>query len=170
MKNDTFIIIQNMDKSIEVMLDAGKWLENSKRKPSQWWQPKNMNREFLIKHTEPNEFYSGMLNGEPVASMVLQETERNQSWQPIDGNKPKHALYVHWLCVSRKFAGQGYSNKMIDHAIKEAKTRGFSRLRLDTEADEIKLCHLYEELGFQLMGTETEKNGHQTAFYQMDLN
>jgi hypothetical protein len=39
---------------------------------------------------------------------------------------------------------------------------------LDTNAEEEKLCKLYEGLGFQLMGTEQEED-HKTAFYQKAL-
>jgi ribosomal protein S18 acetylase RimI-like enzyme len=167
--NNQFSIIQDRDKSISLMHEAGTWLQRSGRGHSIWWQPQNMNPQFLAQHTESEEFYTALINGKPAASMVIQETERNQSWKPIDGENPQKALYLHWLCVSRDFAGQGLPRKMIDFAIKEAKAKDFSRLRLDTEADQPKLCHLYESHGFKLMGTQVEEDGHQTAFYQMDL-
>jgi len=101
--------------------------------------------------------------------MILQETERNQSWKPIDGNNPKKALYVHWLCVHRDFEGQGLSRKMFEQAEKEAVKRGFSILRLDTYADELKLCILYESLGFKLVGTDRDRDrDHLTAFFQKE--
>lgn len=170
MTSNPFTIIQDREKSIAVMLDAGTWLQESGKEPSLWWKPENMNQAFLSQHTEPEEFYTGLINGNPAASIVLQETERNQSWKPVDEDNPQTALYIHWLCVSRDFAGQGLPKKMIDFAIKEAKARGFNRLRLDTEADQPKLCHLYESFGFKLMSTQVEDDGHQTAFYQMNLD
>lgn len=150
------------------MFNAGSWLAKSGLKPSLWWKPENMNREFLLKHVEPNEFYVAVMDGNQAASMVLQETERNQSWKSVDGDKPQKALYLHWLCVHRDFAGQGISKNMVDFAKKEAIKRGFSLLRLDTEAEEKKLCSLYESLGFKLMGKEKEAD-RTTAFYQMSI-
>ena len=99
----------------------------------------------------------------------MQETERNQSWKSIDGDHPKSALYIHWLCVHRNFASQGLSDKMIEFAEQEANKRGFKLLRLDTLADEPKLCQLYERLGFQLVGTEKEEE-HHTAFFEKNLS
>jgi GNAT superfamily N-acetyltransferase len=161
-------ILQDMDKAIEVMFNVGNWMENSGLETGEWWKPENMNREFLLKHTEPNEYFVITIDDKPAASMVLQETERNQSWKPIDGETPQKALYIHWVCVNRDFAGKGLSKKLIDFAKNEAQKRGFSRLRLDTIAEEKKLCAVYEKIGFVLMGSEKEGE-HLTAFYQLDL-
>lgn len=161
-------ITQDLNKSIEVMHNVGVWMDKSGLNPSIWWKPENMNRDFLLKHTEPNEYWVALVSNKPAASMILQESERNQSWKSVDGDKPKKSLYLHWLCVHRDFAGQGFSQKMVDFAIDEAKRRGFKLLRLDTNANENKLCKLYESLGFILMGTQKEKN-QTTAFYQKIL-
>ena len=158
-------IIQDADKAISLMHDVGEWMQKSGMNPSLWWQPQNMNRSFLLQHTEPNEFYVAVVNGVPAASVILQDSERNQSWRSVDGDTPQKALYIHWLCVARDFAGQGLSTTMIDFAAGEATKKRLKLLRLDTDADEKKLCSLYEGLGFQLVGTE-EEGAHRTAFYQ----
>jgi len=161
-------IIQNMNRAMEIMHNVGAWMEKSGLNPSKWWKSRNMNRKFMLKHTEPEEYYVAMVDDKPVASMVLQETERNQSWKSVDGNSPKKALYVHWLCVHRNFAGQGFPIRMIDYATKVAKKRGFNRLRLDTNADEKKLCKIYKDLGFSLVGSEVERK-HTTAFFEKEI-
>lgn len=157
-------IVQDMDRAILVMYEVGMWMKESGMNPSKWWDPQNMNRDFLLRHTEPNEFYVALVNNKPVASVILQETERNQSWKSVDRENPQKALYIHWLCVSRDFAGQGFSKTMVDFAAQEAEKRGFKLLRLDTNADKESLCKLYEGLGFRIMGTE--KDIRTTAFYQ----
>jgi ribosomal protein S18 acetylase RimI-like enzyme len=156
-------IIQHMEKSIEVMFNAGTWLHEIKQKPSKYWHPKNMNRHYLEKYADSDEFYVATIDGQAAASVILQETERNQSWKYIDKKNPQPALYIHWLCVDRKYAGKGLSDIMIDFAKQQAVKRGFENLRLDTHANENKLCHLYESLGFQLMGID----GENTAYYQL---
>lgn len=161
-------VIQDIDKAIAVMQNVASWMKKSGMPISQWWEQANMNREFLLKHTEPNEYFVAIVDDKPVASVILQDSERNQSWEPIDGDNPQKALYVHWLCVTREFSGQGLSKVMIDFATKEAKKRDFKLVRLDTNANEKKLCSLYEGLGFQLMGTEKERE-HITVFYQKEL-
>jgi len=161
-------IVQDVDKSIEVMYNVGLWMKKSGLNPSDWWKPENMNKKFMLKHAEPDEFYVAIEGDKPVASMVLQETERNQSWKSVDGDKPKKALYLHWMCVHRDFAGQGFPKTMVELAKNEAKKRGFYLLRLDTIADEKKLCLIYESMGFKFMGTEKD-DGHRTAFYQIRI-
>jgi ribosomal protein S18 acetylase RimI-like enzyme len=161
-------IAQETNKAISVMHNVSMWMEKSRMHLSEWWQPQNMNRNFLLQHTEPDEFYVALVNGKPAASVILQDSERNQSWRSVDGDTPQKALYVHWLCVARDFAGKGYSKEMINFAAGEAKKRGFRLLRLDTDADGEKLCKLYEGLGFKLMGVKQGEN-HKTAFYQKNL-
>lgn len=161
-------IVQNTNKAIAVMLNASVWMEKSGKHLSKWWQSKNMNRNFLLQHTDPGEFFVALVNGKPSASAILQDNERNQSWKSVDKDSPQKALYVHWLCVARDFAGQGYSKVMLDFAAEEARKRDFELLRLDTDANEKKLCELYESLGFKLMGTEQDVD-HVTAFYQKDV-
>lgn len=162
------LIIQDANKAILVMQNVAKWMRKSGKPKSQWWEPENMNSDFLFKHIEPDEYYVAIIDGKPAASVILQDSERNQSWKPIDGNDPKKALYVHWLCVSREFAGKGYARLMVDFAANEARKKGFKLLRLDTNAKEKKLCDLYEGMNFQLMGVEQEDN-HKTAFYQKTI-
>jgi len=157
-------IIQDTDMAISVMLDAGKWLEESGRNLSQWWHPQNMNRVFLLQHIEPNEFYAALVDGKPAASVVLQDNERNQSWKSINKDKKQPALYIHWLCVNRQFAGIGLPKVMINFVQQQAKKRKFSLLRLDTIVHETKLRKIYASLGFQLVGINKE-----TAFYQKEL-
>jgi len=97
--------------------------------------------------------------------MVIQTTERNQSWKSVDGNKPKKALYIHWLCVHRDFAGENLPKNMIDFAAKQARRQNIKFLRVDTNAKEVKLREIYEKLGFSLMSIEQE-DYRNTAFYQ----
>ncbi|MBU0974640.1 GNAT family N-acetyltransferase [Patescibacteria group bacterium] len=158
-------ILNDVDKAIQVMHGVGMWMEEKGLNPGEWWKPENMNRKFLLQHTEPDEYFVALIDEKPAASMILQETERNQSWKSVDGNK-KSALYVHWLCVNREFASQGLSDELIKFAKKESKKRGFSRLRLDTDGEKEKLCSIYKNMGFTLMGTDREGT-HLTAFYQM---
>jgi len=162
------IVVNDIDKSLEVMHNVAKWLVESGHSPSKWWLPENMNKIFMLKHSEPEEYFVAVIDGKPAASMILQETERNQSWKSVDGNRPKSAIYIHWLCVHRDFAGKGLPKILIEFAKKEAKKRGFERMRLDTNAKEEKLVELYKYLGFKLMGTEKEGNDL-TAFYQKEV-
>jgi len=162
------LIVQDVDKAISVIHSAGAWLEKSGRNSSKWWQPQNLNKQFLLQYAEANEFYVLLIDNKPAAAMILQLTERNQSWKSVDKKHPKRAVYIHWLAVDREFAGQGLPKLMIDFAAKFAKEKNVSLLRLDTNADEPKLMRIYENLSFEPMGVEREEN-HNTVFYQKTL-
>ncbi len=158
-------IVQDKDGAIAVLFDASLWLESVGKVHSKWWKSENMNPKFFADYAEDNEFYCGLVHGVPAAAMILQENERNQSWEHIDRGKKEKALYAHWLAVARKFSGLGLSKLMIDFASKKGKEKGLKYLRLDTNAKEEKLVHLYKKLGFEMMGIDEES----TAYFQKKL-
>jgi len=159
--------VQDVDQAILVMRNAGRWLEESGKNPSKWWQLKNLNREFLFQYAEPREFYVALFNKKPAAAAILQINQKAQDWKSVDGNNLQLALYIHWLCVHREFAGKGLPKVVINFASKLAKKNNIKLLRADTNADEAKLCKIYEDLGFRLVATEQE-DYRKTAFYQKE--
>ena len=151
------------------MYDAGKWLEETGKNPNQWWQTKNLNRQFLQNYIEPDEFYVALIDGKPATSVILQTNQRNQDWSSVDkGNSPE-ALYIHWLSVKREFAGKNLPKVMVDFAKKKAQEKNIKLLRLDTDANEVKLMNLYKKLGFKLVGT-TMEDSFKVAFFQKKLD
>ncbi|HVT01365.1 MAG TPA: GNAT family N-acetyltransferase [Patescibacteria group bacterium] len=167
-KNSNLKFINNPDVVISIMKQAGEWMENTNKHPSKWWKPENMNEHFLMQYAEPGDLFVGMAGDEPAISAILQFDERNQSWESVDGNEPKKALYVHWLCVNRNYAGKGYPEKMINFATKIAREKKIKYLRVDTTFSKKKLRKIYEDLGFSLAGTLKESY-RTTAFYQKEL-
>lgn len=161
-------IVQDMDRAIRVMRIAGKWLSDSGKNPSKWWRLGNLNREFLLRHAKPEEFYVGLVGGVPAVAAVLMLLENNQDWKSIDHDHPQKALYIHWLCVDRQFAGRDLPKVMIGFAARLAKKNGAGLLRLDANADKKKLQDIYEDLGFRLVGTKQE-DSRKSGFYQKKI-
>ena len=161
--------VQDVELAISVMRNAGEWLLESGKNPSKWWQPQNMNREFLLQHANPEEFYAGLVDRKPAVAAIFQFDQRNQDWTSVDKNQPQKALYIHWLCVYRGFAGKGLPKIMIDFAVKKALENNIKLLRADTNANMMKLRKIYKELGFTLVGIEKE-DYRQTAFYQKKIS
>jgi ribosomal protein S18 acetylase RimI-like enzyme len=161
-------ITQEADTAIEIMHNVGVWLVESNLHPEEYWLPENMNREYLLKHVNPEEFYVISIDSKPAASVVLQEDQRNQSWEPVDGVNTRDALYIHWLAVNREFAGKGLPQIVLDLAITEAKTRGYNLIRLDTIASNPKLRKVYDDLGFTAVHIG-EGEFEDTVFYQMEI-
>ncbi len=168
-KHESITIIKDIDQAIGVMRNAGKWLADSGRKPSKWWKLENLNRTFLLRHAKEHEFYVGLIDDVPAVAAVLMMLDKNDDWKSINGDHPKKALYIHWLCVGRQFAGRGLPKMMIDFAERLAKKNDVSLLRLNANADKKKLQDIYEDLGFRLVGTKQE-DSRTSAFYQKRIS
>src|SRR5579872_3234367 len=145
-------IVQDVDKTIHVLREASEWMSKSGKHISKWWDLENLNKEFLLKYAKPDEFYVGLINNQPAAAAILQITQNGQDWESIDKENPPKALYIHWLAVPPAYKGQHLSQKMVDFAEKLARENNCSVVRVDTNAEEIKLRKVYEQLGFTLVG------------------
>jgi len=164
----TETIIQNTDGALSVIKNAAEWLQKTGKGHSEWWDPENMNLEFFAEYAKPDEFYVLMKSNKPAAAVILQKEQNLQDWSAVDKNKPKDALYIHYVAVHRDFAGQNLVTDLIDFAESLAKKDGIDTLRLDTDADEPKLCSLYENLGFGRVEVLEEPNSR-TALYEKEL-
>ena len=60
------------------------------------------------------------------------------------------SAFIHRLVVRRAFKGQGVSTALLQWAVDRARALGKNWLRLDCDADRLKLRALYEGFGFQL--------------------
>ncbi len=60
------------------------------------------------------------------------------------------AAFVHRLVVRRAFKGTGVSAALLEWARRRAKAEGRPFLRLDCDANRLKLRQLYERCGFRL--------------------
>lgn len=158
-------LVNDVDSAIAVMQEAGQWLLDSGRQPSKWWDPKNLNRDFLFQYAKPEEFYTLKIDGKPAAAVILQIDQNAQDWEAIDGDRQVPAMYVHWLCVRREFAGQGLPEKVTDLAADLAAQNQINILRADTNAEETNLREVYESIGFELAGI-VQEDYRTTAFYQ----
>lgn len=158
-------IIQDLDQAVAVMRSVGTWMNASGKNPSKWWLLRNLNRMFLLRHAKEDEFYVGLAGGVPAVAAALMIIDNNEDWKSIDKGIPKKALYIHWLCVDRRFAGRSLPKQMVDFAARLAKKNGVGLLRLEANADKKKLQDIYEDLGFRLVGTKQE-DYRRTAFYQ----
>ncbi len=161
-------IIRDMDRAIGVMQEAGKWIVDSGKKSTKWWKPENLNKEFLLRYLRPDEFYVVLVDGVPAAAAGLQIARNSQDWKTVDGDNAQPALYIHWLCVSRAFAGKGIPQILMDFAATLAKKQTIGLVRVDTDADEGKLRAMYESFGFALQKVQKEEY-RRSALYQKQI-
>jgi ribosomal protein S18 acetylase RimI-like enzyme len=158
-------VVSNEDAAITVIKHVAEWMQAKGLPTDGWWDPSNMNATFLGKYAKPSEFYVATVDGQPAAAAIIQPEQTAQDWTAVDSDKAPKAMYIHWVAVERAFAGSGLPEALIDHAYRLAAEGECPVIRLDTNAEEPKLCQLYESLGFKRIATEQEGE-HVTAFYE----
>ncbi len=158
-------LIQDEAAALQIMKEVATWMENSGKYPSLGWQAENFTDEIMAAYVNSDEYYVLLVNGIPAAAAVFQLDQRNQSWRTIDKNQSPPALYIHWLCVSRQFAGQGLSQHFMNFAQTVALEKNLTVLRLDTDGSKAAMKKLYEGLGFTLVGMQ-QALSRVTAFYE----
>lgn len=128
------------------------------------WTPEKLAPEYLLKYYRVDEMRLGEWQGQPVATMILQE-EDALFWPELTG---RDTLFVHKVAVDRAFAGRGFAVALLNAARDEALARGKAFLRLDTAAARPKLRALYEGYGFQFVD-ERDMGKYTVARYELPL-
>ena len=143
-----------------ILQEGAEWLRQQGR---EMWTPEELTEERLLKQNGIHEMFIGYANGEPAATMILQETDP-MMW-PEESKRPD-SLYAHKLCVRRAMAKTGCSTAMIEWAKDEVLRRDKTFLRLDCAADRPKLCAFYESHGFGKVGERLVRQKYPTAFFE----
>lgn len=158
-------VIPQDDIAVSVILHACAWLQYVKGETTEWWDPAVVDKDFLLSHAQPDELFVALVDSRPAAAAIIQEEQDLQDWSSVDRDEQKQAMYVHYVAVERAFASKGLVGYLMDHADVLARERGISVVRLDTNADEQKLCNVYESVGFMAVGT-LQEDGHRTILYE----
>jgi len=132
-----------VDRAIKIFLEAAHW---GRETGKNLWSDADLTKENLLKYYQPEEFYVVQIDDEDASAMVIQ-WEDPLFWPEFKRND---AGYLHKLCIRRKFANMGLSDRMIELAKDECRQKGISKLRLDTGWSNTSLRSLYERNGFEL--------------------
>lgn len=148
-----------LERCSALLIESARW---ARARGMPLWPEAQLSVAALTRHYRPEEFRLGWLNGEPVATMVMQREDR-LFWPRAQAGE---ALYLHKLAVSRAHAGQGLAQAMLRAAVEETRAAGRPFLRLDTAAERPKLRAIYEDFGFQERG-ERELRGFRAVLYEL---
>ncbi len=112
------------------------------------------------------ELYLARLDGKVIGAFVLGWKDEPVWGPPIWGGRPDEAGYVHKLAVARRAAGQGVGLKMQRWAEERVREAGRLYLRLDCDADNVRLNRYYRDAGFSQCGVRPFPNGGRVSLYQ----
>lgn len=145
-----------------ILAEGALWL---REEGMEMWTEQQISPSKLLQNKAIEEWFIGFRKHEPVAVMSLQ-TEDPMLWS---AEHQKDALFLHKLCIRRKFAKTGLSQAMVNGAVEYARSRGKRYARLDCAADRPKLCAFYESLGFRKVREQVLFGKYPTAFYELEI-
>ncbi|MEV7187659.1 GNAT family N-acetyltransferase [Kitasatospora sp. NPDC093102] len=128
-----------------LLIEASEWLAS--RGSDQWQFPPRRDR--VISAMERGECFLAYRDGEPVATMTVDDQADPEFWEPED--RPEDALYVHRMAVARKAAGRDVGGELLDWAVDRAAAAGKRFLRLDAWKTNPGLHRYYLGQGFSLV-------------------
>jgi GNAT superfamily N-acetyltransferase len=111
---------------------------------TQMWELGEVDGSRVAAEVADGLFVIASCNGEPAGTVKFQ-LDDPLFWpdRPHD-----NAAYIHRLAVRRKFAGGRISTALMTWAADRARSLGRDVLRLDCDADRLKLRAVYERFGF----------------------
>ncbi|SDQ99758.1 GNAT family N-acetyltransferase [Thermostaphylospora chromogena] len=152
---------------LALLAEAAEWLH---RRGVRQWPRGGFGRERIMPLIESSVLYVGHLaeperaGDGPVAVVAVDEYADPEFWTSADD--PASALYVHKLAVSRRVAGQGVGEALLDWAGMLALVRGKRWLRLDCAKDNGGLQAYYRGRRFRHVRTVNLPHRASGALFQ----
>ncbi len=156
-------------EAISVIREAARWPIDT-NKPM--WSIDSITEEAFFYIPEENCIVE-YVGGRSAAALLL-IAPRDLDKLIWKGCPSAEAAYIQKLSVRREFAGQGYAERLIEHAVEICKNKNIALLRLECDPEREGLMRLYRKCGFELAGIktlETKKLGKISfAQFEMKLN
>lgn len=157
---------------IDLYIEAQEWLRE--RGLSQW-QPSREPADRLLDRVR-----SSMARAIAAGTCLVAESEQRivgtitvddfadpEFWTEAD--EPSQALYVHRMIVSRRNAGRGLGNSLLDRAAEKAAEQGKRWLRLDAWQTNEALHRYYKRQGFAHVRTLNYAHRGSGALFQRPI-
>lgn len=138
------ICYNKVQEAISVMKEVAEWGRNKGFNIwlDEWLTPE----ELITEETKPQNFCIGKINNRTVCAFILQNSDVTYR-----GNRlSNEAVYLHKLCVKRKFAHREIAKSIVEAIRTECRNNGVKYIRLDTGLDEKVVRKIYLRIGFKL--------------------
>ncbi len=113
-------------------------------------------RDALIRHSWAPLAFWGAMQVLIRPSLLMNFLSRYQAPKTPQDAKPEYELRP--IVVAPEARGSGLANRLVQTLLQDAKQRGFSKICLFTEPDNLPANRFYQKFGFALAG-ETTRNG-----------
>ena len=138
------------EEVLALVQDAARWLKG--RGLDQWLEflDATRGRSIIEKRFKEGEVYLARDADGNVGTITLQWED--PFWGPL--GKDPSCGYLHSVAVLRRVSGQGIGRELIGWAEANFRGAGKKKMRLDCMAENGKLVHYYETLGFSQLSTQ----------------
>ena len=151
-----------LKESTEIIREAAKWLINNK---NEMWKLEEITEEKIEKSYKKEDIYVGYINNEPAITFILQ-WEDNEFWPNIPNNT---SAFLHKIAISRKYSGNNLLKMALIEIENICKNKDVYEIRLDCDPNRIKLCNVYENLGFIRVDKKRLNNKIDVAYYKKEI-
>jgi GNAT superfamily N-acetyltransferase len=129
-------------------------VEHLLREAAQWvdalgvvmWDEGELDSSRIAGEVAGGKFFVADVDG-TIAGAIRFQLEDRLFWPDLP---QEESAFVHRLVVARAFKGQGISTALLAWSVERARATGRRFLRLDCDAERVKLRALYERFGFRL--------------------
>ena len=129
---------------VDTLTEAADWVE--RLDGTTMWVEGELERARVSDEAAAGQFVVAEADGRIVGAIRFQLEDR-LFWPDLDGSD---SAFVHRLAVRRTHAGRGISTELLQWSVDRARSLGKRYLRLDCDADRMRLRALYERFGFRL--------------------
>ena len=123
-----------------------------------------------IKRGSSQEFHEKMIDeaGDPV-NLLMVATDQAETVGLAWGNlREDGSTWLTFLGVKPAHRRRGVGRSLLVRFIEESRTRGSSKVSLDTDPRLVPAVRLYESMGFVVEGTDENPYGLQLVVYSLD--
>jgi len=154
----------DIDAVVAVLREAAEWLDGQ---GMPMWKADELTTESIAAGVRNKEVFVAVTGAgernEEIAGTLKFQMEDELFWPDVPLGE---AAYVHRLAVRRAYAGRGVTGMMLRWAAERARGLGRAYLRLDCEAQRVKLRAMYEGFGF-LYHSDQQVGPYYVARYEM---
>jgi GNAT superfamily N-acetyltransferase len=145
-----------------LLKDAAAWVDALR---VVMWEEGELDSERIAREVGDGEFFVAETDG-TIAGAIRFQVEDRLFWPDLPQDE---SAFVHRLVVARAFKGQGVSTALLAWSVERARAIGRRYLRLDCDAERMKLRTLYEAFGFRLHSFRHVRSYH-VARYEYPLD
>jgi GNAT superfamily N-acetyltransferase len=155
--------MDQIDDFVTVTRDAAQWALD-RGHPA--WALDSLTRERFLREGAPEQHHVAYWHDRPVGAVILTFHDP-RFWPDLPSGT---SGFIHKLSVIRSYHGTGLAELLLTYVRLCCRQHGVQDLRLDCDADRLRLRAFYERNGFSSVGQRIVYQGYEAAFYHQALH